>query len=109
MSTMLNLDALATPKKSVTIKGVEYPVRDMTVDVFIQLNTAAEKISDDAPFADQLKATLDMIKVYIPTIGDATLSELTFDQVTVLAQFVRGEVAAAEEVPAAEGEEAKKQ
>ncbi len=112
MSKMLNLDEFAKPKKSVTFRGKTYEVNDMTVEVFVQLTAASAKISDDASFADQLKATLEMIKLYIPTMEQETLDSMSFDQVTVLAQFVRGEVAAAEEgapvAEAPEGAEAKK-
>lgn len=117
MSEMLNLDQFAPVKKSVTILGKKYDVLDMTVDVFIKVVTASKNIKDDASEVEHLKASLEMIKFYIPTIEEEVLQTLSFIQVEALSQFVRGEAVrvleegkqAIEEGADASGAEAKKE
>lgn len=103
MTKVLNLDNLADAARELVIKGKSYPVKGMTVQAFIAITQAAEKLTDESTFAEQIGATVDTIILNVPTIGREVLLDLSLDQLRAVMEFVRGEVpAGATEVEATE-------
>jgi hypothetical protein len=88
---ILNLDTLPTkaPKRSITVGGVNYPVRDMSVEDFIETNAAADRLKDSVDVGVQLDETIASIK-RSADIPDEVLSKLPLEKLGVLAAFIRG-------------------
>lgn len=108
MTKVLNLDSLADAERELIIKGKSYPVKGMTVQAFIAITQAAEKLTGESTFAEQVEATVDTIILNVPTIGREVLLGLSLEQLKAVMEFVRGEVpeGATEVAPA--GKTAKK-
>lgn len=113
MTKMLNLDDIAATKRSVTLRGKEYVVKDMTVEMFVEATAAAKKMdaeNKEISVGDQMQATVETIQRHIPDLPADVLKELSIDQIVLLARFIRGDdlstAGAAEK--AVEGDEAKK-
>lgn len=101
----LNLDEVAAPKRSVTIKGVKYDVEEMTVENFIETTRASKRdIGDDQ--TAQMEEYIGLISRYIPSCPVEVLRGLNFTKLAVLLNFVNGKLEndAASEAPAGEGE-----
>lgn len=95
MAKVFNVDALAKEERSIVLKGVTHNVVEMSVDSYLktmaiaqELDKEENKTSQDA----QIGAVLKTIILGIPTVDEATLRALPFDQMNAIAQFVRGEV-----------------
>lgn len=94
---VLNLDQFATEKKSITLEGVEYPVKDMTVDHFIESNLAVrefEGLSEDQRKdpVTQLGATVKFILRCIPDLPEEKLRKLDIDRMSLIVQFINNEL-----------------
>lgn len=94
---ILNIDALAAPKRQLTLKGVSHEVLDLSVQDFIDNMTAANKLeasklggAEEA--MESMRLSMIMIKRSVPTLGDAEIARLNPNQVGVLLQFIRGEL-----------------
>ena len=105
---ILNLDALAAPKRTLTLGGVTYDVEEMTVENFIETTRIAEELEtkgDKLTFADQIGATIGMIKRSVPDITEQQLRKLNLEQLTMVSKFLRGELdSETEAVESVEGE-----
>jgi hypothetical protein len=90
MGKILNLEQLSTKSvRSVKIAGTEYPIPEMTVDLFIETTKAAEDMKE-ASFSDQLELTIKLILASIPGVTRDMLLTLNLDQLQALAAFIRG-------------------
>jgi len=107
MAKILNLDALSANEEAreLVIKGVTYPVIEMSVANFIETTRAAEKLSDAASIVDQIEATIDMIIRCVPTLPREALGGLTLEKLRSITAFVRGDNEQADTVPADKAED----
>ena len=99
----LNLDEIAPPTKTITIKGKTYEVRPMSVGAFVENVKEAQKIDENSPVEEQLEATIRAL-LRQTDAPEEVLRALNLDQLTKLSQFVRGEL----DKEIAEGAEAAK-
>lgn len=98
---VLNLDSLAKPKKTVTLFGTQYIVKEMTVADFIEVAQAAadyEQGDEDAPITpkvllDRFQNSLNAVKRALPDVPDEVLRRMTVEQMGVLNRFLRDEFA----------------
>lgn len=104
---LLNLDEVAVKRRTVTLGGTAYAVKDMTVEDFIEATKEAKAIEankDDA--VASLESTVRMIKRTIPEMTEATIRGMSFDRLTLIVRFINGELEAeaskAEVAPAGE-------
>lgn len=89
---VLNLDKLSTKEtRQLLIKGVSYPVEDMTVENFIITTKAAESLPEDASLAVQIEATIEMICRSVPSITKTALGGLSLTSLQSIVAFVRGD------------------
>ena len=101
---VLNLDKLATKQgRKLVIAGVSYPIEEMTVSNFIETTKAAERIAN-APVAEQIEATIEMVLRSVPTLSQDVLKGMSLDTLQVIVSFVRGDEV--EEAEVEGGEEA---
>jgi hypothetical protein len=95
---VLNLDSMVKVTKSVTLKGVEHEVKEMSVDDFVFANAEAKKLESikagDQTVGDQTVAMCEsmvaLLDRVIPTIGAQQLRGLSFNQLDALTAFVNG-------------------
>lgn len=92
MAKILNVDELAQEEaRELVIKGVTYTVKSMDVDDFIEISTISAKLSEsDMSVAEQMNASIKLIKRGIPEINESILRALKLPQLAAVAQFVRG-------------------
>jgi hypothetical protein len=94
MTTYLNIDELAPPKKELTLKGVTYEMHTVTVGEFIEFMRANgmedQKKFDELPFDERLEKLIDQIHKAFPTVPDDDLRGLTMDQLVTIIQFISG-------------------
>jgi hypothetical protein len=93
---MLNLDALASKSaRGITLFGVDYPVKQMTVQDFIEANKEAELIEAVKGDASaSLEATIRMLKRTIPTLPETEVRNMSLELLGFLVQFINGELEA---------------
>lgn len=91
---VLNLDALSKSTRSLTLGGVTYEVKEMTVENFIETTKQADALENkkDVTFADQIETTIAMIQRQVPGIPPQALRELTIEQLVTISKFLRGEL-----------------
>lgn len=107
---VLNLDALAPAKRTLTLNGKTHAIEEMTVENFIATTKEAEdleKKGGEVTFADQIEATIGMILRSIPTLPREELRRLSIEQLSVISKFLRGEMDGDEETESSEGGEKK--
>ena len=91
MSKILNLSDLASKEaRLLRLNGVDHPVREMSVEDFIETTLAAERLEYETSVVKQLEATFDLITRAIPTVEKQVLKGLSLDQLQGLAAFIRG-------------------
>jgi len=96
MTTYLNIDELAPPKKELTLKGVTYEMHTITVGEFIDFMRANgledQKKFDELSFDERLEKLIGQIHKAFPTIPDEDLRGLTMDQLVTIIQFTSGQL-----------------
>lgn len=96
--TFLNLDEMAPVRRNVTLFGKSYPVKDMTVQHFIEMNSLAEELESkkvDTP-VEAVNATVRSVTLSLEGCDESVINRLTVEQLAVLSRFIRNEL-----VPAA--------
>lgn len=92
MTKLLNLNQLSAKEmREVQIGSRTYPVREMSVEDFIETTRVAEAMEQETSYAKQLNATVELIKRSIPSIETSVLFSLSLEQLKGLAAFTRGE------------------
>lgn len=98
---VLNLDELAPEQRVLTIKNVQYPMKEMTVADFIEVTKQARQAeSEEAKelsMGEQVELLVDAIQKGFPTCPKEVLMGLSLTQLTAILQFVRGEMPGGEE------------
>ena len=111
MTTYLNIDELAPPKKELTLKGVTYEMHTVTVGEFIEFMRANgiedQKAFEDLPFDERLEKLIGQIHKAFPTIPDEDLRGLTMDQLITIIHFISGQLKEEAEAKATAGAKAK--
>lgn len=92
MTKLLNLNQLASKEvREVQIGDKTYPIKEMSVEDFIETTKVAEEMNTETSYAKQLEATVKLIKRAIPEIESSALMGLSLDQLRALTAFIRGE------------------
>lgn len=94
MTTFLDLDKLEpTSNRSLTIKGVSYPVEPMSVENFVVTTRTIQRLTanEATTLADQMEATVDMICRSVPSVPRDVLLKYSLETLNNIASFVRGE------------------
>jgi hypothetical protein len=94
---ILNIDALAAPKRVLTFGGQQHEVLDLSVQDFIDNLAAANKLeaaklgtAEEA--IESMKLSITMIQRSVPTLTEEQAKRLNPAQVGALMQFIRGEL-----------------
>lgn len=107
MTKFLDLDAISSPVDfTIKFKGVEHPVKETTVEDFIETQRLIDSHPMTGTIAGELELMIKLIKRVVPTIPEEELRGLTFTQLSAIRDFVltaNGEKA--ETAPAGEGAE----
>jgi hypothetical protein len=111
---VLNLDELAKPRRKVTVLAVDYEVREMSVEGFIEYsrkareNEARAKQDPDRERTpeDDVQSMVDTVRLAVPDLPEAVLKRLSLIQLTTLIEFINGlldDEAAGDGKPVTEG------
>lgn len=94
MTTYLNIDELAPPKKELTLKGKTYEMHIVTVGEFIEFmranNMEDQKKFNELPFDERLEKLIEQVKKAFPDAPESDLRSLTMDQLVAIVQFISG-------------------
>lgn len=95
---VLNLDALAKQERQLTIKGTSYPVKEMTVKMFVEITKIAEAVEakKNKTFADVLTSTTKIVQLSVPTLPSEVLDDLNLEELAFISKFLRGELTEAD-------------
>lgn len=109
-SKLLNLDELATENKVVVLDGKDHPMRELTVQEFINKAREAGALNaklladDEATVEAKMAAVVGMVDEAFPTVTAERLGKLTLAQLNAILAFafatpaqIEAEVAAAQE------------
>lgn len=93
---VLNIDeyvpAGTGEQRVLSIKGKDHPVLEMTVENFIVTTKEARRLDEsNAPMDDQIEATIEMIRRYVPTLERADLVGYSMPKLSTIVAFVRGD------------------
>lgn len=92
MPKVLNLDVLAPKEvRELHMAGKVYTVKEMSVEDFIEASRMAEAMEGVTSFAEQMEASIKLIKRSIPEIDEEFLKRLNMEQLAAVSKFVRGE------------------
>ena len=94
MAKVLNLDAMAPIRRTVTLGGQEYAVKEMTVEHFVEINQLANELdlTKDSTPVQQVEATVKAVSLALEGCPIEKIRRLTIDQLSTLALYVRGEL-----------------
>jgi len=91
MAKILNLDTLSAKEtREVQIGGKTYPIKEMSVEDFIETTRTAEQMETESSYAKQIQETIRLIKRSIPEIEETVLMGLSLEQLRGLTAFIRG-------------------
>lgn len=96
---ILNIDDFARPKRALRIGGVDHPLRDLSVQQFIDNLKAAveleQKVSENASvdlMIAELNRSVDMVVESIPSLSRETVAGWSPDLIGEVLRFIRGEL-----------------
>lgn len=91
---ILNIDAFAQPKRKLSIDGKLYDVRDIDVQSFIDSLKLAEELEtqgEQTP-AQAIVQSVAAIKQSIPDLAETRIKAMSLEQMTMVLQFIRGDL-----------------
>lgn len=91
MTKLLNIDALKKEERIITLGGISYPMKDMSVADFISISTMAEEsdAKENQTAADRVMFLVDSVAVSFPTCPKEILMACDFDSLNIIAAFAR--------------------
>lgn len=92
MAKYLNIDDLAPEPKILTLKGIEYPMHQISVGEFIEIMRGNEEEQNfsEAPLHEKIDMLITQIQRAFPTAPEEDLRGLSIDQLTVIFKFIQG-------------------
>jgi hypothetical protein len=91
---ILNVDKIkekpAAEVRCLQIDGVEHPILETTVGMFLDTNAEAERLKGEANLGVQLNSTIDTILRFVPTLKREQLLSYTLETLGEIASFVSG-------------------
>ncbi len=83
---ILNLDTVKPTDRTLVISDTKYPVMPMTCGLFVTLQKLQEQAEELTP-SEQIEQYIKIIKMLIPTLDDALLMQLQFEQLLQIIEF----------------------
>jgi hypothetical protein len=113
---ILNVDALVTPTRSITLDSVDHVVKDLDVQQFIDNLAAAEQLdaqgAESPKLSQAVREGVAALAQALPSVPKERLMKLPVAAISKMLQFVRGELDPINKAPAdgaqAEGSAEKK-
>lgn len=109
---IFNIDAFAQPKRAIEISGVKHPIRDLSVQQFIDNLKAAEELEGQiekgtavTTMIVELNRAVDNVVECIPSLERSMVASWSPDLVAEVMRFVRGDMDKEIAADAAEGEQ----
>lgn len=91
----LNLDEISAPLRSIKLKGVDHPVKELDVDSFIDTMHDARELekADPNDVTKQIELTIKQIQRSVPSLTRKQLGELRPAQIRAINMFLQGQLA----------------
>ncbi len=91
MTKILNVDGLKKESFVITLGGIQYPKKEMSVGDFIKITELAEaaEAKKETTSTDRIKFLIDSVAISFPTCPKEVLVECTFEELNVIATFAR--------------------
>lgn len=90
MAKLLNLDSFEKENRVLRIGGTEYPIKEISVGVFMEVARLAETL-DQNDYMKQFEAMLEFLAKTVPTLPAEVAGSLTPEQLSIVVAFIRGE------------------
>lgn len=103
---ILNIDAYASPKRELQLRGKTYPVKEVCLQSFINNLSAAERLAAASAegIEAQIRASVDVVCENVPSMPREVVESLNVDQLGKVLEFIRGDLdEGAKSAPATEG------
>lgn len=90
---VLNLDRLVAekPEKVLSYEGVEYKVKEMSVEDFLELTKVAEQLEGNTSITTAIGENIKLLARAIPEFPTEKLRALPMEHLATIARFVRGD------------------
>lgn len=89
-TNVLNIDAILPPKKNITLNDKEHTIKTMTASLFLESQRLAETMNGTEA-SENVKSMISFVELFIPTLNEKELGELTFPQLKALINFIHQE------------------
>lgn len=111
MTKVLNLDKLAKEKRVLTFGGEKYPMKELSVNGFIELTKRAEEIEklEGDSLATRISFLVETVQMSFPTCPAEVLGEKSLDELNAIVAFARDGSIPSDEDESEEGSEEKKE
>lgn len=87
---LLNIDKIA-PRldRKLILDDKEYSVKDVTVELFLELAAFEKKNEKAESIEDSIKLMVDFVRKFIPDMPEETLYQITPDQLALIVNYIR--------------------
>lgn len=91
MTKILNIDSLKKEERIITLQGVSYPMKDMSVGDFIKVNQMAEAADakENPTNSDRVTFLVESVAISFPTCPKEVLFDCSFEEINAIAAFAR--------------------
>jgi len=110
MTKILNIDALAKEDRVITLEGVTYPIKDVSVEDFIRINEMAEEADrkENPTTSDRVLFLAETVFISVPTCPRDILMKRSLNELNMIAAFARDGTLPEDEVVETLDEDGKK-
>lgn len=91
---VLNIDALVTPKRVLTLAGERHPVKELSAQQFVDSLAKSEKLEAEGKTmkdSEVFRENVDLVLELVPTIKREVLMPLPLAAVITILKFCRGD------------------
>jgi hypothetical protein len=91
MTKILNIDALSKEERVITLEGVSYPIKDVSVEDFIRINEMAEEADkkDNPTTSDRVLFLAETVFISVPSCPREILMKRSLHELNLIAAFAR--------------------
>lgn len=90
---LLNIDKVAPKQeRKIILNDKEYAVKDMTVEMFLELAEFEKKNAQTENLADTVRLMIEFTKKFVPDLEEEVLYAATSEQLAAIVNFIRNNV-----------------
>lgn len=91
MTKILNIDALSKEERVITLEGISYPIKDVSVEDFIKINEMAEEADkkENPTTSDRVMFLAETVFISVPSCPREILMKRSLHELNLIAAFAR--------------------